>query len=251
MLNLENLERRWFKYKVNSYTSHTIIALSLIVIISLLLYLDFGKKQNTESTKISSEKPIITVQKSKEEKVVLKEKTVQEIKLNKDEENKKIVLSPSLGFIKTISDKAPKYYKEEPKVKEKVVEVKEVITEVVKQKEVTQENIVSNINISRQDTQKDIQEVINRFKKSNSPALSLFIAKKYYELGDFNKAYNYALLTNGINNNIEESWIIFAKSLVKLDKKAKAIETLTEYINHSNSQRAKMLLDNIKSGKLK
>lgn len=110
--------------------------------------------------------------------------------------------------------------------------------------------IVSRINIKRQDTQKDIQDVIKRFKKSNNPALSLFIAKKYYELEDFNKAYNYALITNGINNNIEDSWLIFAKSLVKLNKKSKAVETLKKYIGHSDSYRAKILLENIKSGKL-
>ena len=108
------------------------------------------------------------------------------------------------------------------------------------------------IDIKRKtDKQSDIQHVIARFKKSNSPALSLFIAKSYYEQGDYNQAYNYALVTNQIDNNIEASWIVFAKSLVKMGQKEKAISTLKEYIKHSKSNNAKTLLDEIVLGNMR
>ena len=95
------------------------------------------------------------------------------------------------------------------------------------------------------------EDVIKRFKKNNNPALSLFIAKKYYELENYDQSYNYALITNEINDNIDSSWIIFAKSLVKLNKREEAIKTLNKYIQHSHSNQAKILLDEIKSGKFK
>ena len=107
------------------------------------------------------------------------------------------------------------------------------------------------ISINKENTFQDIQQVIKRFKINNNPALSLFVAKKYYELKQYNKSYNYALITNEINPNIEASWIIFAKSLVKLKEKKMAITTLEKYIEHSNSNNAKILLNNIKSGKFK
>ena len=109
----------------------------------------------------------------------------------------------------------------------------------------------NSITIKKQNTYEDIEYVIKRFKKNNNPALSLFVAKKYYELGEYKQAYNYALITNEINNNIEASWIIFSKSLVKLNQKAKAIQTLQQYINHSDSNQAKLLLKEILSGKFK
>ncbi|HIP55234.1 MAG TPA: hypothetical protein EYH11_07155 [Sulfurimonas autotrophica] len=105
------------------------------------------------------------------------------------------------------------------------------------------------ITIERGETKNDVFEVVKRFRKSGDPALSLFVAKKYYELGDYKQAYNYALITNQINPDIEESWIIFAKTLVKLHKKNKAIYTLEEYIKVSHSSNAEILLHEIKSGK--
>lgn len=100
-------------------------------------------------------------------------------------------------------------------------------------------------------SKKELQSVIDRFKKNNNPALGVFIAKKYYELGEYHKSYNYALITNQINSSIEESWIIFAKSLVKLGRKDQAIKTLQAYIKTSNSSKAQILLDNIRTGKFK
>jgi len=105
--------------------------------------------------------------------------------------------------------------------------------------------------ITHQNTYNDIAEIIKRFKKNNNPALSLFVAKKYYELGNYRQAYNYALMTNEINKDIEISWIIFTKSLVKLGKKRDAIKTLKEYIQQSHSNSAQILLDEIQSGKFK
>lgn len=174
------------------------------------------------------------------------------------EEENKLLIKPSLDFIRTMKDNSPNYYnsyvppKANIQTKKKIVQKIETpkIEEIVLDTQV-KEVPKQEIQIQRQNTQDDIQHVIKRFKESNNPALSLFIAKKYYELKNYNQSYNYALLTNQINNDIEESWIIFAKSLYKLDQKEKAIEILKKYISTSHSHRAEMLLENIKSGKIK
>ena len=105
-----------------------------------------------------------------------------------------------------------------------------------------------NIKIKKT-SKKDLKDIIRRFKKSNNPVLGVFIAKKYYEMGDYHKAYNYALITNQIDSDLEDSWIIFAKSLVKLGHKNRAIKTLKAYIQTSQSSKAQILLNNIKTGK--
>ena len=182
-------------------------------------------------------------------------------------------LAPSLDFMKHMQNSMSPYYEEkrfkrevapmakkEPKLQappelEKIEEIEldngssnvnENISEVA-----TEIHVDQKINITRENSQNDILSVIKRFKKNNNPALSLFAAKKYYELGDYQNSYNYALITNEINSEIDASWIIFTKSLVKLGKKDMAIKTLNDYINHSHSNTAKILLDEIESGKFK
>ena len=191
------------------------------------------------------------------------------------------ILKPSMDFMKDLQSSTPQYYQARPvkeksqtivqttkKVKTKEKKITKKRQEVSKQKtpqeeyiDVTaQEPVVEEetqkpkekkiqITIKRRESENDIKEVIRRFQKNNNPALSLFVAKKYYELGNYKQAYNYALVTNKINNDIEESWLIFAKSLVKLGKKEQAIKTLREYIKFSHSANAQVLLDEIQRGK--
>jgi len=140
----------------------------------------------------------------------------------------KTILEPSYDFMKNINLSKP--------IKEKKVKKKKLI-------------VKNTIKINRQNTKNDMNIILQRFKHTNNPALSLFIAKKYYFLKDYKKSYKYAFITNELDNKIEDSWIIFIKSMVKLDKKARAIKTLKSYISFSNSKKAKQLLNEINSGK--
>jgi len=176
------------------------------------------------------------------------------------------VFAPSMGFMKGIKNDSAQHYenrtftqrKSTPQIEETYIE-ESIDVDFDDEELYTKQNIPSGaeerqsnkINIKRQNIEEDISGIIVRFKKSNNPALSLFIAKKYYELGDYHNAYNYALITNDLNRNIETSWLIFSKSLVKLGKKDMAIKTLKEYLGNSKSQSAKILLDEIESGKFK
>lgn len=272
MLNINELEKKWLTYKIKSYIPYVVISISAIIIVLIIVSIYSVEddsvvvvieKKSTKTTLTKNTKPVETIV-QKNEYIDTTDKSInkpyQQEKPNIiDEQDNKLVLSPSLDFMRNMNSNSPRYYEEEKEIKEdkpyqedvvyknekkeqQVIEVEEIETEVVDN---------HNVNIRRQNTQDDIQHVLTRFKESNNPTLSLFIAKKYFELENYNQAYNYSLITNGINNNIEESWIIFAKSLVKLDKKAKAIEVLKKYINHSHSNRAKILLDDIKSGKMK
>lgn len=106
----------------------------------------------------------------------------------------------------------------------------------------------SKMHIQRDNDMKDIQDVIKRFKKNKNPALSLFVAKRYYKIGNYQQAYNYALITNDLDNNIEDSWLIFAKSLYHLNQKDMAKKTLRTYLNDSGSVKAKITLEQMENG---
>ncbi|MDB2562167.1 CDC27 family protein [Sulfurimonas sp.] len=295
MLNLNELESQWLRYKIKSFLPHFLILISISLILIIFISMDFDEKPVVIKTKNNTttinqhsnlEKNTSNLLKQNDTlipKIVIKEvntPNIEQINVKKVDTLKsttpilkqpeKLVLKPSLDFIRTMKEHSPNYYnsyaasKNIPKKKKKIIQkisspkIEEVILdtqvkEVETSKEVEKVIEVKKeaMKIQRQDTQDDIQHVVKRFKQSNNPALSLFIAKKYYALKNYNQSYNYALLTNQLNNDIEESWIIFAKSLYKLNKKDKAINMLKQYIDTSHSHRAKILLDNIKSGKIK
>lgn len=263
MLNIHELEKRWKVYKIKSFLPYVIIAISLIII-TCAVYIFYNTSTTpTTDQKISdvqsipAKEPIIT-----KAPVVIKEAVIikKEIPIQKVEKKNTTtpkVLEPSLGFMQNmhyeVSQKAEVVKKKVPKEHTKRIK-KEQTTEVIEDVEpvvTTPKEKKVAITIERKETQNDIFEIISRFKKNNNPALSLFVAKKYYELGNYEQAYNYALITNQINSNIEASWIIFAKALVKLHKRDKAIYTLQEYIKVSHSSNAEILLNEIKAGKFK
>ena len=280
MINIADLENRWVKYKIKSYIPHAIIVTSLIVISILVVLMlpdsKTEKKQPQQQKELEKEieKKVEKIQPKKHETPKVQEvakvdetkkieKTPQPIKKQiqqpTKQEEKKLLLKPSLNFMRDMQNATLPYYAGEekvvkpihhqaaPKVKPQPKKVQPVPKLIQPIKKVQKQSII----ITRQDTQSDIEDVIKRFKTNNNPALSLFIAKKYYEIGKYNKSYDYALITNEINSNIEASWLIFAKSLVKLDEKEMAIKTLKAYVEHSSSNKAKRLLDEIQSGKFK
>jgi hypothetical protein len=282
MLNTRELEKRWLRYKIKSYIPYVVISISIIIIalISFIFFDDFKdeKKNQVITTKpdlATDKKESNYIQEEKNNTEIIEQPIIKQVTLEQKNESNQLQLKPSMGFIHHIqSEEQQPYYQTlhktpvmKKRVKRKVV--KQNIEEeymdispkshkhkhapiiqkakpVVKEQDSSQKQVIT---IERRDSQKDIQDIIRRFKKNNNPALSLFIAKKSYEVGDYKQAYNYALITNGLNHNIEESWLIFAKSLVKLHKKDMAIKTLDEYIRYSHSSNARILLNDIKSGK--
>ncbi|MCF6339660.1 MAG: CDC27 family protein [Sulfurimonas sp.] len=278
MLNVNDLELKHKRYKQKLRMPYIIIFTSLsIIIISIVFF--YNNIYLIKKSILITEKPILVNKVKKINKVdindtkkvitnVLEHKKTTDTSQQKEIiiENDKFILLPSFNFLKKIQTDTSLYYKVNNNIEKKPTIKKEqpIIKTVVKKPKIElQKEVVTIknpeieiekktiINIEKRDTNDDIYHVIKRFKVNNSPALSLFIAKKYYQLQEYDKSYNYALITNKINNNIEASWIIFSKSLVKLNKKDMAIKTLQEYINHSHSSQARLLLDEIISGKFK
>jgi tetratricopeptide (TPR) repeat protein len=94
------------------------------------------------------------------------------------------------------------------------------------------------------------KELEKRFRLGHDTDDSLFLAKSYYERGNFKKAEYWALQTNKVNENIEESWLIFAKAKAKRGQRNEAIRILNAYIKRTHSVEAKVLLEKIKKGRV-
>ncbi len=94
------------------------------------------------------------------------------------------------------------------------------------------------------------KEIEKRFRMGHDIDDSLFLAKSYYQRKNYKKAEYWALQTNKVNGNVEESWLIFAKAKAKQGHRNEAIHILTVYIRRTHSIEAKVLLDKIKKGKI-
>jgi len=102
------------------------------------------------------------------------------------------------------------------------------------------------IEMTDADTPAAYQEVERRFSVSPDPDDSLFLARVYYKKANYRKAAHWALQTNKLNGDIEESWLIFARSKARSGQKNEAIRVLKEYVKRSNSSEAKKLLKKLK-----
>ncbi|HEO98298.1 MAG TPA: hypothetical protein ENO02_03250, partial [Epsilonproteobacteria bacterium] len=90
------------------------------------------------------------------------------------------------------------------------------------------------------------KDVESRFYQTHDTDDSLFLAKSYFNRGEYKKAEYWALQTNKVDSNIEESWLLFAHAKAKLGQKQDAIKVLNSYIAKTNSIEAKRLLEQIK-----
>lgn len=279
MINIHELEKKWLKYKIKSNLVYIVLGISIIAISIILvkpystnMFIDIKDKTLNIATNLIENQKTNNIK--TQEKVLEDKNTIDKQKYTINEESSdaianneinnssnKLLITPSLGFIDKLENSAPKYYKKEliknntpvkksqvykntkPKIDKPKKELKKVVA--------IQEPKPKSIKIKRRNNQDDINYVIKRFNNSNDPQLSLFISKKYYDMKEYKKAYNYALITNKIDKQIEDSWLIFAKSLVKLKRKDMSIKILNQYIKQSKSDQAKILLNEITSGKFK
>ncbi|MDF1881889.1 hypothetical protein JHD50_11375 [Sulfurimonas sp. MAG313] len=256
MLNIHDLERRWLRYKIKSYLPlalFTISAISVLIGVLIFLQVPTDTQININETEVKElKKPIDDV---KATPIEVPQNTQRVIIHQKKEQD--LVLRPSLHFMDNIEDGLNPYYQDN----ESPADISE--TSVNNDKQPNYENnqitytnkpdtkIIKKKNglvINSNQNEADLKDVIRRFKKNKNPALGLFIAKRYYKLGRYQKSYNYALMTNEINKNIDESWILFSKSLVKLGQHELAMLTLKSYLKSNKSTQAKILLRKIESG---
>lgn len=269
MLNVQDLERRWLKHKIKSKATLAASILGVVVLlITISIYLISQEETPSEELNVqapvkSNPKTIVNTQSEEvqpeEARLIVQQK---EIAIPQEQQElSTLVLKPSLHFMDRIEDDISPYLDEESS--DYVSSHKEPLP---KQSTIinTQTDVPKKINQPTQQTKKttlvtrsikkdnsDLTDVIKRFKKNKNPILGLFIAKRYYDAGEYQKSYNYALITNEIDKNIEESWITFSKSLVKLGQNELAINTLKSYLKTTRSTRAATLLQKIQSGEFK
>jgi len=280
MLNIPELERQWRRYKVKQMAPY-LGAGSIILTLTLSFVFYTPDEQVVQIPKVAVVQTVVAIPKAvvTQQTPILQAPVVAQEPMSipttqrtSQQQNRVLVLEPSMQFIhdfeeRTFNDAAPSQLPMPTQVNQTPIYTQapqalattstiltseaEPIAQIQEQPLIVKTAKQSNIVISEQTSNHEVQDVIKRFKKNKNPALSLFVAKYYYEQKQYDQSYNYALMTNELDSNIEESWLVFAKSLVKLDQKDMAITTLTSYIEYSASSNAKQLLHAIQKGNFK
>ena len=122
-----------------------------------------------------------------------------------------------------------------------------------------EEKIISTDSKSRKKIHLDIvetssitayEDVEKRFLQSRDIDDALFLAKSYYKRSNYEKAAYWALEVNKLDQNLEESVLIFVESKVRLGQKNEAILLLKNYLKKSHSEAGNILLGKIENDTL-
>jgi tetratricopeptide (TPR) repeat protein len=252
MYDIPELERKWKKYKRNQIRKPILIGVGVIALVGALsfiasTYLNNGSKKNTNNvvkTAVNIKKE--QVAKNEENSIVIRKVPINSASTNKntnipqpsDQNTAEIDLSKATIVKTNVPDDEIRVIGFDEKEKEKV---KKKYEDVLVPKQ-------SSKDIKAKEALVEVEE---RFKASQDPKDSLWLARKYYEMGDYAKAETWAINTNNIDGDIEESWLIFAKARAKQGDRVDAIKVLQSYYDETGSKKAKALLDKLRRGEFK
>ncbi|SFV89852.1 Transformation system protein [hydrothermal vent metagenome] len=215
MYDIKELEKQWEHYHRKRIRPWIILALFISALVAMLFI--FKDKVNVTALLPTGTKEEIEKSDTKQPKPI-----------------DKIYLSPSL---------------ERLEVKQQRSLVESPI-ENVNEHTVSRKNALHIEVIETQKSTDAYKEVEKRFRLGHDPDDSLFLAKAYYLKGMYKKAEYWALQTNKIDENIEESWLIFVKAKLKRGHRNEALRILNTYIEKTNSIEGKVLLSKIRKGNI-
>ena len=238
MYDIRPLEEEWKRYRKKKLRPWYLGSMVLVVLFLLIFFFSSNAKMNFNSLSayLNSLKSSVSFKEVKSENVQhTKSELVVNGPLMRIEVEKLAIDEPE-----TIEDTPANILVDIPILDGKQKERSNVSGKVRKKIHL---DIIKTTNIT---AYKDVEK---RFKQSHDTDDSLFLARSYYKKGNYKKSEYWALETNKVNSNIEESMLIFVKSKMKLGRKNEARNILTTYMKKSNSQEAKKLLYSIENGK--
>ena len=264
------LERRWYKYRAKKLSSSMFIfsLFPLVIVGGYFIGLNFDKLEallfHPSSTTVQSVQPIQNISKTVEKNltvtspiepllpppVVVKKEIIEE---------EELALEPVIPIIDMEQERVKRTYR-----KPSVSRPKKNISHGVRAKPNTYLTAqdLSKVKYQLRDTtqlkkihlhsssKNYIKTMKEKFLKSKQPREALLLAQEFYRRGEYVKSESWAFKANKIDSNLDESWIIFAKSKAKMSKKNEAIKILSAYYNKSKSAKVRVAIEKIKTGKL-
>lgn len=262
MPNIQKLEKKWYQYRVKKFLTRFLFILSFFAL-GLSLYYTL--------TQVKGEKKVENNTSNEMKKVVLQERnvTISEIPVVQTDTSSVVTKNDnfdakqevSLEPIIPVIDMA----KEERKSANyaKGATTKSTLSNGIRAKPSTyltaqelatvEETMAPHkpVKMQFQSSSNNYTETIkSKFLNSKNPRDALLLAKAYYNEGKYKEAEKWALTANKLDQNLEDSWFVFAKAKAKLGKNQEAINILSTYYQRTKSPKAKVLIDKIKTKQL-
>jgi tetratricopeptide (TPR) repeat protein len=238
MYDVGRLEEEWKRYKKKKRKPWYAFVFSILTLavlaLSFLNYKEviFSKFENNESVVVEKAKP----------SVILLDSALTTLEVKKEIIEKPIIEKPTNDNNAVIETDDPMRYKH-PNAKK----VSIIVTEAIKKPAAVEKpRKKMHLDIIKTTSASAYRDVAKRFAETSDTDDSLFLARTYYEKGNNKKAIYWALQTNKVDSDIEESWLIFAKAKARSGHRNEAIRILSSYIKRSHSFEAKALLKKLK-----
>jgi len=233
MYDMKPLEEKWKKYKYKKMRPIYIGVVFLCIIIILLFSVSDFRSINEYVNKFYG---IISVKK----------------KIESSELVNKVLLNHALYEIERSDTLEHKNTNILNKSSELLVDIPILDVNDVKITNIQENSVPTKISLDIVETSSisAYEDVEKRFAQSHDIDDALFLAKSYFKLAKYNKAMYWSYEVNKLDNNIEESILVFAQSKVYLGKKNEGLSILESYIGKSNSQKAKLILERIQNDDL-
>jgi len=126
----------------------------------------------------------------------------------------------------------------------KTIQVPSVLVEIEKKPQKINLKLIDNVS---PDAYEDVE---NRFHETHDINDAIFLARVYYKYKNYEKSEKWALLASSVDPDIEEPWLIYAKTKAKQGEKNKAIEILRQYENGYSAIEVSKILHEIEAGTL-
>ncbi len=250
MYDIKPLEEEWKRYQKKKKRPYIIIFFVLVLFGAGIAVLYYIKDMNNVHI-LPTDKNITA--KPKQKAVVFVEdaplKQLQTDQESAEEEQAEI----SDEIVENLPLPSGKTVRKKPRVKMNIIttEMPTVKKRTVKKTKIqTVPHKKVHLNITETSAANAYKEVARRFRETKDPDDSLFLARIYYNKGQYKKAEYWALQTNTVDSNIEEGILIFVKAKAKRGHRNEAIRILSKYIKQTNSRAARILLQKIKKGKV-
>ena len=245
MYDMKPLEEEWLKYKTKKRKPwYLFFILSIVILLSILFLV------NKNDTKFNIfEKFLATINKPSNERILLAKK----------HDSSFVLLNSALTRLEILEPHTSELIKSRKNSLSSNIAMTDMLVDIPILDE-DGEKIVSkdNNSVRRSKVHLDIiettsisayEDVEKRFHQSHNIDDALFLAKSYYKKGNYKKAEHWAFETNQLDPTLEESFLIFVKSKMKLGQKNEVVSILNQYLKHKNSKDARVLLEQIKNGK--
>ena len=233
MYSYEELEKIYYKRKYQKIGA--VVGISLLFIIGIYLLVSNTQRKDIKS--VTNSKKVVASHKEEKVKAVSKKEPPQ--KSSVTHQNNQMVLSFILPDIEAIDSKknqkaekkvsSAKASKVEHKVAEKPAVKRDKPLIVIKSQKLT------------------LGDLIKSYQNFPSFEKAIKIANLYLKKNELKKAKEWALKANNIDASNYESWIIFAKILIKQNKRKEAIKVLKTYVeNYGNNSQIENFIRSLK-----